>query len=185
MTLQVEHWPLAELAPYAANARTHSAAQVAQIAASIRAFGFNVPCLVDDNGELIAGHGRLLAAKDLNLDTVPVIRINHLTEAQVKAFRLADNKLALNADWDLDLLAKEIAMLDAQAIAPELVGFSDEELKLIQSGWQTDLAEIEQHVASLDGTNARITITCQPADKETIVEALKVTLASFEGIHVS
>ena len=105
----VERWPLARLLPYAANARTHPDEQIAQIAGSIAEFGFNVPCLVDDRGVLIAGHGRLLAAKRLGLQEVPVIRLGHLTDAQARAFRLADNRIALNAGWDEALLAAELS----------------------------------------------------------------------------
>ena len=95
--LQVELWPIDRLLPYAANARTHPEEQLAQIAGSIAEFGFNVPCLVDDRGVLIAGHGRIVAAKRLGLQQVPVIRLGHLTDAQARAFRLADNRIALNA----------------------------------------------------------------------------------------
>jgi len=84
MDLQVEDWPIGKLSPYGDNARQHSAAQVKQIAASLREFGFNVPCLVDEKGEVIAGHGRLLAAKELNLKSVPVIRLSHLTPLQAE-----------------------------------------------------------------------------------------------------
>src|SRR5581483_12426553 len=97
--LQVESWPIERLLPYAANARTHPDEQVAQIAGSIAEFGFNVPCLVDERGVLIAGHGRLLAARKLGLTDVPVIRLDHLTDAQARAFRIADNQIAVNAGW--------------------------------------------------------------------------------------
>src|SRR5262245_65636200 len=127
--LQVEYWPTDRLLPYAANARTHPEAQVSQIAASIREFGFNVPCLVNDAGELAAGHGRVLAAKRLGLADVPVIRLSHLTEAQLRAFRLADNRIALNSDWDLALLTSELARLTQEdAIDPALLGFGDDEV---------------------------------------------------------
>ena len=94
---RIEHWPLEKLIPYARNPRTHSDAQVAQIAASISAFGFNNPCLVDTKAGIIAGHGRLPAARKLQLAEVPVIVLDHLTEAQKRAYILADNQLALNA----------------------------------------------------------------------------------------
>jgi ParB-like chromosome segregation protein Spo0J len=97
--LQIEMMPVASLAPYAANARLHPTEQVAQLAASIGEFGFNVPVLVDDAGVLIAGHGRVLAARALGLEEVPAIRLGHLTEAQARAYRLADNQLALNSAW--------------------------------------------------------------------------------------
>jgi ParB-like chromosome segregation protein Spo0J len=119
----VEARPVAALLPYAGNARTHSAEQVAQIAASILEFGFNVPVLVDDAGVLIAGHGRLLAAEALGLDAVPAIRLGHLTEAQARAFRLADNQLALNAGWDEALLAAELRELRSEEFDLGLIGF--------------------------------------------------------------
>jgi DNA modification methylase len=124
----IEKWPLDRLLPYAANARTHSEGQVAQIAGSIAEFGFNVPVLVDERGVLIAGHGRLLAARHLGLAEVPVIRLDHLTDAQARAYRLADNQLALNAGWDDELLAAELARLQEDGFSLDLIGFSDEDL---------------------------------------------------------
>jgi len=101
---------------------------VAQIAGSIVEFGFNVPCLVDARGVLIAGHGRLMAARQLGLAELPVIRLEHLTDAQVRAFRLADNQLALNAGWDEALLANELQALSDQDLDLGLIGFDDAEL---------------------------------------------------------
>lgn len=124
----IEKWPLDRLLPYAANARTHSEGQVAQLAGSIAEFGFNVPVLVDERGVLIAGHGRLLAARHLGLAEVPVIRLDHLTDAQARAYRLADNQLALNAGWDDELLAAELARLQEDGFSLDLIGFSDEDL---------------------------------------------------------
>jgi DNA modification methylase len=124
----VERWPLARLLPYAANARTHPDEQIAQIAGSIAEFGFNVPCLVDDRGVLIAGHGRLLAAQRLGLVEVPVIRLGHLTDAQARAYRLADNRIALNGDWDEALLSAELARLKDDGVDLELLGWGEDEL---------------------------------------------------------
>ena len=98
--LQIAWRPLGELIPYARNPRTHSDAQVAQIAASIRQFGWTVPVLVDGANGIIAGHGRVLAARKVGLARVPVIELAHMTEAQKRAYVLADNQLALNAGWD-------------------------------------------------------------------------------------
>ncbi len=131
---QVEHWPLDRLLPYAANARTHSDDQVAQIAGSIAAFGFNVPCLVDEAGVLIAGHGRLLAARKLELETVPVIRLEHLSEAQARAFRIADNRIAENAGWDEELLRVELEQLREAEFDLDLTGFELDEIdRLLQA----------------------------------------------------
>jgi DNA modification methylase len=114
--------------PYAANARTHPDEQVAQIAASIAEFGFNVPVLLDDAGVLIAGHGRVLAAKRLGLDAVPAIRLSHLTETQARAYRIADNQIALNSGWDETLLAEELRALQADDMDLSLLGFDQETL---------------------------------------------------------
>ena len=128
MADRIELWPVTRLQPYAKNARTHSDEQVDQIAASIREFGFTNPILVDSTDGIIAGHGRLMAAKRLALDTVPVIVLDHLTDAQRRAYILADNKLALNAGWDDALLAEELAALRDEGFDLDLVGFSDDEL---------------------------------------------------------
>ena len=109
--LQIAWRPLGELIPYARNPRTHSDAQVAQIAASIREFGWTNPVLVDGANGIIAGHGRVLAARKLGLERVPVIELAHMSEAQKRAYVLADNQLALNAGWDEALLRLELADL--------------------------------------------------------------------------
>lgn len=131
--LKIETASVESLIPYANNARTHSEEQVAQIAASIQEFGFNNPVLVDREMGIIAGHGRVLAARKLGLDSVPIIRLDHLTEYQKKAFILADNKLALNAGWDDALLKLELEELGGN-IDLGLSGFSEDELgKLLET----------------------------------------------------
>lgn len=132
--LSVETVPLAELLPYAANARTHSDEQVAQIAASMVEFGFVNPVLVDEAGTLIAGHGRVLAARKLGLETAPTIRLGHLSEAQARAFRLADNQIALNAGWDAAMLRAELLDLKAIGFDMNLVGFSQSDLAAMMAG---------------------------------------------------
>ncbi|MGE5536051.1 MAG: site-specific DNA-methyltransferase [Acidobacteriota bacterium] len=132
--LQVESWPIERLLPYAANARTHPDEQVAQIAGSIAEFGFNVPCLVDERGVLIAGHGRVLGAKRLGLERVPVIRLGHLTDAQARAFRLADNRIALNAGWDDELLSAELERLKEDGLNLSHLGFAEDELDRLLDG---------------------------------------------------
>jgi len=118
----------AALIPYARNARTHSDQQVAQIAASIREFGFTNPVLIDEEDGIIAGHGRVLAAHLLGLDEVPCIVLAHLTPAQRRAYVLADNKLALNAGWDLEMLSLEIGELGEAGFDLSLTGFDEFEL---------------------------------------------------------
>lgn len=125
---KVERRDVASLVPYARNARTHSPAQVAAIAASIREWGWTVPVLVDEAGGIIAGHGRILAAQKLGITEVPVMVANGWTEAQKRAYVIADNKLALNAGWDDELLKLELGDLRELDFDLSLTGFSDEEL---------------------------------------------------------
>jgi ParB-like chromosome segregation protein Spo0J len=118
LELQIEYLSLGSLAPYARNARTHSKKQVKQIVGSIRQFGFTNPVLIDRENTILAGHGRVAAAKLMELTEVPCVRLEHMTKAQKRAYVLADNKLALNAGWDEELLAEEL-----EAILGEDAGF--------------------------------------------------------------
>jgi DNA modification methylase len=134
--LIVRYRPIAELVPDPQNARTHSKRQVEQIKASIAEFGFTNPILADAAGHIIAGHGRLLAAKAMGLDTVPVIDLEGLSDHQKRALRLADNKIALNAGWDMEILQGELAALTSMDISfdPVLTGFSTGEIDVILKG---------------------------------------------------
>ena len=127
-SIKLEQREVASLIPFARNARTHSEAQIAQIAASIREFGWTNPLLIDGEDGIIAGHGRLSAARQLGLAQVPVIVLDHLTEAQKRALVIADNNLAMNAGWDLDLLESEIRGLDDIDFDLSLLGFDETEL---------------------------------------------------------
>src|SRR3990172_4390554 len=137
---QVQLWPTDRLVPYARNPRTHSDEQVLQIAASIAEFGFTNPILVDSQAGIIAGHGRLLAARKLGLTEVPVIVLDHLTETQKRAYIIADNRLALSAGWDEELLATELAALEKEGFDLELTGFDDAEVEEILHG-ETEIQE--------------------------------------------
>lgn len=129
MKLKIEYRKVSELLPYARNARTHSDAQVSQLAASIKEFGFNNPVAIDADGMILCGHGRVMAAQKLHMSEVPTVCLSHLSETQVKAYILADNKLALNAGWDNDMLKVELEELKDSDFDLNLTGFSDEELK--------------------------------------------------------
>jgi ParB-like chromosome segregation protein Spo0J len=111
MARRIEIWAVDRLLPYARNPRTHSPEQVTQIAASIVEFGFTAPILVDSNAGILAGHGRLLAARKLGLTEVPVVVLDHLTATQRRAYIIADNQLALNAGWNLEMLRVELESL--------------------------------------------------------------------------
>jgi len=126
---KVERWAIDKLIPYARNARTHNDAQVAQIAASIREWGWTMPVLVDEAGTIIAGHGRVLAGHKLGLPEVPVMVAHGWSDAQRRAYTLADNKLTLNSGWDPAMLKLEVADLQAQGIDLGLVGFEAYEVK--------------------------------------------------------
>lgn len=140
---RVERRPVAELVPYARNARTHSDAQVAQIAASIREWGWTTPILVDEEGGIIAGHGRVLAARKLGIAAVPVMVARGWTEAQRRAYVIADNQIALNAGWDTDVLKVELQDLDSLDFDLETIGFNADELsRLLDS--DEDRAKAEE-----------------------------------------
>lgn len=127
-TTKSEIRAVGDLIPFARNSRTHSDQQVTQIAASIREFGWTNPILVDGENGIIAGHGRLMAARKLGIEQVPVIVLDHLTNAQKRALIIADNKLALNAGWDMDLLSSEIEGLGEEGFDLSLLGFNEDEL---------------------------------------------------------
>jgi len=125
---QIETWPLDRLRSYVRNAKIHGTDQMARIAASMAKFGWTVPCMVADDGELIAGHGRVLAPAMLGLKDVPVIRLSHLDEAECRAYRIADNKLTEMGEWDEAMLRDEIAGLLAEDFDLSLLGITDEDL---------------------------------------------------------
>ena len=128
---QIIHQPTSALLPYAKNSRTHSADQVSQLAASIKEFGFTTPVLVDDDNGIVAGHGRVLAAQQIGLEDVPTINVGWLTETQRRAYIIADNKLALNAGWDEDVLRSEMEFLSSQHFDISLTGFNFSEIEAL------------------------------------------------------
>ena len=166
---KIEHVPTGKLIPYANNARTHSAQQVAQIAASIREFGFNNPILIADDLTVIAGHGRLQAAQSLGLQSVPCLRLSHLTKTQRRAYVLADNRIAMNAGWDDDLLAVELEALAADGVDVALLGFDSPEIAKIMGEEDDPWAEeASQQVESL---THKIIIQCRDEEDQTTLAA--------------
>lgn len=141
MKLKIEYRKVSELLPYARNARTHSDAQVSQLAASIKEFGFNNPVAIDADGMILCGHGRVMAAQKLGMTEIPTVCLSHLSATQKKAYILADNKLALNAGWDNDMLKVELEDLKFSNFDLDLVGFSTEELDEIMN--QDEEPEVE------------------------------------------
>jgi ParB-like chromosome segregation protein Spo0J len=146
--LHIEYIAISDLKPNPRNARVHSQKHLHQIAASISEFGFNVPVLIDRGNIIIAGHGRVDAARKLGMETVPVLRIEHLTDEQKRAFALADNKIALNSDWDLEMLQlnlKELSALDLN-FDLEITGFETAQTDVLIDGptqqTKADLSDI-------------------------------------------
>ena len=135
---KIERWPTARLVPYARNARTHSDAQVAQIAASIAEFGFTNPILAGSDGVIVAGHGRLAAAQKLGLELVPVVVLDHLTPTQRRALVIADNRIAENAGWDDELLRVELEALQDEGFDLDLTGFDADALAELLAGDEPD-----------------------------------------------
>ena len=160
MALKIEYLPVGKLLRYAKNSRTHSDEQVEQLVNSIREFGFTNPVLIDEKNELIAGHGRLAAAEILEMDKVPAIRLSNLSEKQKKAYRIADNKLALNAGWDMQLLAEEVKELIDDDFDIDLLGFNDAELD--------EMLSDEQPQEEDDNSSPVVQIKYLAIDKERI-----------------
>ena len=171
MARHIELWLLDRLIPFARNPRTHSDAQIAQIAASIAEFGFNNPILVDTKAGIIAGHGRLLAARKLGLTEVPVIVLDHLSEAQRRAYVIADNKLAENAGWDDELLRSELAALQEEGFDISAIGFEDDELaRLLAAPDAVEGLTDEDAVPALPETS--VNVTSSPSNLPTEVPPL-------------
>ncbi len=141
--LSIEYKSTGAIIPYINNSRTHSEQQVQQVAASIKEFGFTNPLLIDEEGSIIAGHGRLQAAQMLGMDEVPTITLNGLTEAQRKAYVIADNKLALNAEWYFELLKVELENI-SDKIDISVLGFDDQELANIIDSLNAEPPELKE-----------------------------------------
>jgi ParB-like chromosome segregation protein Spo0J len=187
MAKRIEMWPIDRLVPYARNSRLHSPEQVAQVAASIVEFGFTNPVLVDSNDGIVAGHGRLAAARELGLAEVPVVVLDHLSDRQKRAYVIADNKLALNASWDVDMLTMEVDALREDDFDMSLLGFSEAELEgLGKDGWDSDIDAIDKIEEKDSSAKGKLTITFNEWDREQIREAVTnlVDSLGLEGVEV-
>ncbi len=172
--MKIQEVAVNKLIPYAKNSRTHSDQQVAQIAASIKEFGFRNPILVDGVG-VIAGHGRLLAAQKLGLDKVPTIDCSDMTESQKKAYIIADNKLALNAGWDNDLLKLEIGDLQDENFNIDILGFDVSELNFTEVDYSIlDDEDVSKQLSDMaNGVRKAIQIEFEPEHYDEAFELVK------------
>lgn len=152
----IEYWRIERLKPNPNDPRIHTPQQINRIAASILEFGFTVPVLADDKGGVIAGRGRLAAARKLGMERVPVLRVTHLSETQRRAYRLADNKLALEAEWDPALLARELRALEIEAFDLGAAGFSVQELEALEDAARKLLAGAPKPAAAPRARAGRI-----------------------------
>jgi len=183
--LEIHYIAIEDLIPYARNARTHNDEQVAQIAGSIKEFGFTNPVLLNPDKTIIAGHGRVMAARKLGLEKVPTITLHDLTDAQRRAYVLADNKLALNAGWDEEMLKNELQ--DLELHLQHLAGFNEMELNLLFNGWDSDIEKMEAIEPKDSVAQERITITCNPELKQELWEAITnlVDSLGLDDVEVS
>ena len=182
--LEIQYIATDNLIPYINNSRTHSEAQIHQITASIVEFGFTNPVLIDEKAMIIAGHGRIEAAKILGIDEVPTITLKGLTEAQRKAYVIADNKLALNAGWDFDAIRVELELLQELDFNIDLLGFEEVELDEILNGWSTD---IELPDNKEESGLFKITVSGNELDKDDLLSVIEMAIkdSGIEGAKVS
>lgn len=182
--LQITLRPVHDLMPYARNAKDHPEWQVALIAASIKEFGWLVPAVVREDGTLAAGHGRVLAALKLGLEQIPTIEATHLTETQIRAFMLADNKLAELAPWDLEMARTELEELKVEGFDISITGFTEKDL----NPWQTNIDNAGSAVdgvdPNLDGIVSTIKVICRQEDREKVEALINEALAEIDGIRV-
>jgi ParB-like chromosome segregation protein Spo0J len=170
---QIERWPIEKLIPYARNSRTHSAEQVGQIAASMREWGWTNPVLAREDGTLIAGHGRVLAAQQLGLPEAPVIVARGWTDAQVRAYVIADNKLAENAGWDNAMLALELKDLSELDFDMSLTGFEQSEMDELLAGLDDEGTPAPASPGIVYQEKFAVLVECQTeADQERIYNQL-------------
>lgn len=179
----VEWRPLAKLTPYARNARTHSDEQVAQIAASIKEWGWTIPVLIDESDEIIAGHGRVLAATMLEITDVPVLIARGWSKAQKRAYVLADNKLTLNGGWNQDFLKLELEELMGDGFAMPLLGFGESELDSIMKGWDSSFDPVEKDGENLDGIKKTIKVQVEQDAADRASEVIKEALAGVGIVY--
>jgi len=170
MKLKIQYKPIQDLIPYARNSRTHNDAQVAQIAASIKEFGWTNPVLLDGENGIIAGHGRVMAAQKLGESEVPTIELSHMDDNQKRAYIIADNKLALNAGWDNEMLALEVADLKDAGYDLGLTGFSLDEIAALNG----DIDVEEDFKEPIDESRNLLMIECQgERELETLYEEMQ------------
>jgi len=173
--IKIQYKTVSELEPYDKNARNHSLSQIKQIADSIKEFGFTNPILIDGDRGVIAGHGRLYAARLLEMPKVPCIELSHLTEDQKRAYVIADNQLALNADWDFDILQKEIDQLKDADFDVSITGINFDELGNVRISEEGESGSDKQSGSSKgDDSSLKVIVICEDeADQQTVMKIIR------------
>lgn len=177
MSYKYKVLPISDLIPYINNSRTHSDEQINQIASSIKEFGFTNPILIDEQGGIIAGHGRLMAAQKLSIDKLPTITLDGLTESQKKAYIIADNQLALNAGWDMEILKLELATLTELDFDLDLLGFEDDFLAMLE----TDPLEDELKYLEDANSSYNFVIKCDDLEQFEEVQSILKAESKIKG----
>lgn len=173
--MKIEVKKISDLLPYARNSRTHSDYQINQIASSIKEFGFTNPVLITKEGEIIAGHGRVLAAMRLTMEEVPCITLDHLTDNQRRAYVIADNQLALNAGWDYEMLKLEVDYLREESFDVDILG-----LPSFDFSSEPIVNDIDSQESNLDGITVTIKVKCDQAIKDDVEIKIKEALEDME-----
>jgi hypothetical protein len=184
MSLKIKYKNLKDLLPYAKNSRKHSESQIKEIAASIKEFGFCNPILISSGNDIVAGHGRALAAEVLGLEQVPTIELGHLSDAQRRAYVIADNRLAEKANWDFELLQLELNDLVDLGISKELLGFSDINFDINLN--EDESNGVDNIDSNLDGIISTIKVKCPQDIKDEVLIILKRAIleTSLEGVEI-
>lgn len=178
--MQIEQIEIDKLIPYANNARTHSDEQIAQLAGVIQLVGFRDPVEVDENNTILVGHGRVLAARKLDMNTIPCVRHSNMSENEKKSYIIANNKIALNSGWDEELLRLELeGLTDIEQIA---TGFSPDELNLLFNGWNSDIEVPDSPPVDENKTILKFTVDKEDSEqaKEIITNALDMAGIGYE-----
>lgn len=178
---------VAALIPFAENSKTHSAYQVDLLAASIKEYGWTNPVLVDGARGIIAGHGRVMAARKLGLKQVPTLELSHLTPLQVRAYVIADNRLAeVGSAWDIDMLAGQLGMLHEEGYDLKLAGYSDSDLDALLNGWTPDADKIGKVEAGEAPLTSTIKVKCEQEKAGAVEDVVRKALeaAGFTGVEV-
>jgi ParB-like nuclease domain len=181
---QIEHWPIERLAAYDRNANTHPPEQVAQIVAAMREFGWTIPVLVREDGTIAAGHGRIEAARQLELAVVPVMVARGWSEEKFRRYVIADNKLAANSVLDLDMLRAEMADIMALGVSLDAIGYTSSEFDVLMRGWSVPTDDVDHTNGHISSQLGLLRVRCTREQLDGVRAAILVAVKPFPGVEV-